>query len=198
MLRKILRQGSLFALSLVVAGSLFGQAAATGTRIGLIAIQDAIVGTQEGQKITAALRAKYKPAEDDIKKQQAAIGQLRQQLQRGANTMSEDGKRRLVRDIQTKEREAKRSMEDAESEFQREFQQFQQEAFAKLRSVIKKYMNDKGLSLILDISSAQTPVVDASSELLITNDIIELFDKENPVAAAPSAAPAAAAAKPTP
>ena len=112
--------------------------------------------------------------------------------------MSEDAKRRLVRDIQTKEREAKRSMEDAESEFQREFQKFQQEAFAKLRSVIKKYMNDKGLSLILDISSAQTPVVDASSELLITNDIIELFDKENPVAAAASAAPVGAAAKPTP
>ena len=190
MLRKILRQGSLFALSLVAASSLFGQAAATGTRIGLIATQAAIVGTQEGQKRTAALRAKYKPAEDDIKKQQAAIGELRQQLQRGANTMSDDAKRRLVRDIQTKEREAKRSLEDAESEFQREFQQFRQEAFEKLSPIIKKYMNEKGLSLILDISSPQTPVVEASNELLITNDIIELFDKENPVAGA--------AAKPTP
>ena len=75
-----------------------------------------------------------------------------------------------------------------------EFRKFQQEAFGKVRQIVRQYMTEKGYSLILDISNPQTPIVDASNELLITNDIIELYDKAHPVAGA--AAPAAPATPP--
>jgi outer membrane protein len=167
-------------------------AAPAGTRIALISIQDAITRTQEGQKRTQELRQRFSPTEAEVKQKQDEIATLREQLNRGTNTMSDDAKRKVLRQIQTKERQLQRFTEDAEREFQREFQQFQQEVFAKVRTIIRKYMNDKGYSLVLDISNPQTPVVDASNELLITNDIIQLYDQENPVTAA-SAAPAPAA-----
>ena len=178
----------------------YGQATgAGGTRIALISVQDTITRTQEGQKRTQALRAKYKPREDDVKAKQAGIASLREQLNRGQNTMSDEAKRKLLREIQTKERQSQRAAEDAEGEFQQEFRQFQQEIFGKVRQVIRQYMNDKGYSLILDISNPQTPVVDASNELLITSDIIELYDQKNPAASASAApAPATPAAAATP
>ena len=172
----------------------FAQESGGGTRIALISVQDTITRTQEGQKLTQELQEKYKPREDGVKNKQAAIAGLRSKLTAGQNTMSDEAKRKLLRDIQTKERELKRYAEDAETDFQAEFRKFQQEAFGKVRQIVRQYMTEKGYSLILDISNPQTPIVDASNELLITNDIIELYDKAHPVAGA--AAPAAPATPP--
>ena len=176
------------------------QATGGGTKIALISIQDAITRTKEGQKRTQEIREKYKPREAGVKSKQDEIASLREQLNRGQNTMSDDAKRKLVREIQTKERELKRFAEDAESEFQQEFRKVQQDLYGKLRQVIRQYMTDNGYALILDISNPQTPVVDASNELLITNDIIEAYDKQNPAggAAAASSAPPASTGAATP
>lgn len=186
-----------FVLCSLIGGAIpaYGQATG-GTKIALVSIQDAITRTQEGQKQTQALRAKYEPRENQVKAKQAEIASLRDQLNRGQNTMSDEAKRKLLREIQTKERQLKRAAEDAETDFQAEFRQFQQEAFGKIRQIIRKYMTDKGYSLVLDISNPQTPVVDASNELLITNDIIELYDQQHPAAGAAAAAASPAAATP--
>ena len=203
MLRKQLVRA--FVLCSLVSGAIpvYAQATGGGTKIALISIQDAIARTQEGQKRTQDLREKYKPREGEVKSKQDGIASLREQLNRGQNTMSDEARRKLLREIQTKERELKRFAEDAESEFQQEFSKLQQDLFGKLRHVIRQYMTDNGYALILDISNPQTPVVDASNELLITNDIIQLYDQQNPgagTAAAPSssATPAPAPAASTP
>ncbi len=176
----------------------FGQAP-SGTRIALVSIQDTITRTQEGQKKTQALREKYQPTQQKLEAKQAEVGQLQKELADGANLMSDDAKRRKQRDIQSAQRDAQRMMEDAEAEYQRDIQAFQQEAYAKVKTIIHDYMLEKGYSLILDISSPQTPVVDAKTELLITNEIIELYDQRHPAAAATSsAAPGAPSGTATP
>ena len=62
--------------------------------------------------------------------------------------------------------------------------------------VIDKYARDNGYTLILDVSSPQTPVLYASNTIDITKDIIELYDKAS--ASAPAPAPAKPAAAPAP
>lgn len=170
-----------------------------GTRIALVSIQDTITRTQEGQKRTQELRDKYQPAQQKIELKQGEVGRLQKQLTEGANIMSDDQKRRLQRDIQAAQRDAQRMMEDAEAEYQRDVQTFQQDVYGRVRTVIHDYMLEKGYSLVLDISAQQTPVVDAKTELLITNEIIELYDKKHPAAAATSSvAPAASGGTATP
>ena len=181
---------------LAVAATLTAQGQNTGsTRIALVSLQETITRTQEGQQRTQQLRAKYKPEEDNIKTKQAEIGRLQNQLAEGSNIMSDAAKRKLQRSIETKRREAQRAVEDAEAAFQKEVQALQQDLYGKVRVIIRDYMIEKDYSLILDISNPQTPVVDAKTELLITNDIIERYDQKHPVSAArsSSAAPAAAA-----
>lgn len=176
----------------------FGQEAG-GTRIALVSIQDTITRTQEGQKRTQELREKYQPAQQQIATKQNEVGRLQKQLADGANIMSDDQTRKLQRDIQTAQRDAQRMMEDAEAEYQRDIQAFQQDIYGRVRTVIHDYMLEKGYSLILDISGQQSPVVDAKTELLITNEIIELYDRKHPAAAATSpVAPGPSGAAATP
>ena len=68
----------------------------------------------------------------------------------------------------------------------------------RIVAVMEKYAKDNGYTLILDVSSQQTPVMYAASGTDITQDVIALYDKNAPPAAS-SVKPAAtqpAAAKP--
>ncbi len=186
------------ALLCLAAGSpaTYGQTAAN-TKIAIINIQDAITRTLEGQQLAKDLQGKYGPTRDKLGRLQNEIQSLRDQLSRGANTMSDEARNKLGRELQNKERDLQRDTEDA----QLEFNQAQQTAFSdisgKLYTVIDKYAKENSFALVLDVSSPQSPVLYAVNEILITNNIIERYDKEHPVASASEAA-VSPAAKPAP
>lgn len=197
--RVLLSTAALLCLA-VSSPTTYGQTAAN-TKIAIINIQDAITRTQEGQKMAKDLQGKYGPTKDKLDRLQNEIRSLRDQLSRGANTMSDEARNKLGRELQNKERDLQRDTEDA----QLEFNQAQQTAFTdisgKLMTVIDKYAKANSFAIVLDVSSPQSPVLYAVNEILITNNIIELYDKEHPVASAssssgsPSSPPAA---KPAP
>jgi outer membrane protein len=191
MKREILKRVSLTFGLLLSAVALYGQAA--GARVAIISIQEAVSRTQEGQKLANDLQVKYKPTQDKLQKQRNDIATLRDQLNKGANTMSDEAKRDLIRQVQTKERDLQRDTEDAQTDFNAELQQFQQAMLNKVIAVTDKFAKEKGFSLVLDISSPQSPVFYAVNEINITNDVIKLYDQEYPVGA--QAAPAGAATK---
>ncbi len=193
MKREILKRIFLTSALLLSATALSAQ---TGPRVAIISIQEAVSRTLEGQKLANDLQAKYKPTQDKLQKLRDSIATLRDQLNKGANTMSDEAKRTLIREIQTKERDLQRDTEDAQADFNGELQQFQQEMLNKVITVTDKFAKEKGFSLVLDISSPQSPVFWAVNEINITNDVIKLYDAEYPVTA--QAAPSGAAAKPQP
>ena len=65
----------------------------------------------------------------------------------------------------------------------------------RIMAVISKYAKDNGYTVILDVSSPQTPVLYASDTIDVTKDIIDLYDKNAPAATSgtgtPSGTPAA-------
>ncbi len=199
MKRNFLKQMSLTCGLLLSAAALYGQA--SGARVAILSIQEAVSRTQEGQKLANDMQTKYKPTQDALQKKRNDVATLRDQLNKGANTMSDEAKRTIIREIQTKERDLQRDTEDAQADFNRELQQYQQEMLNKVITVTDKYAKEKGFSIVLDISSPQSPVFYAVNEINITNDVIRLYDQEYPVGAqAPPAGTAAKspAAKPQP
>lgn len=170
----------------------YAQEAASATKVAIINIQDAVTRTQEGQKRLAALQEGFRPKGEELSKQAQEVQTLRQQLAKGANTMSEDAQRTLQRDIQQKERDLQRQNEDLEAEFGRQQQEILNDIFGKVKAVIQKYARESGYSIVLDISSPQSPVVDAFNELDITGPVIERYDQQYPQQAAAAATPAAA------
>ena len=186
------------ALLCLAAGSptTYGQTSVS-TKIAIINIQDAITRTLEGQQLAKDLQGKYGPTRDKLGRLQNEIQSLRDQLSRGANTMSDEARNKLGRELQNKERDLKRDSEDAQLEFNQAQQSALSDISGKLMTVIDKYAKENSFAIVLDVSSPQSPVLYAVNEILITNNIIELYDKEYPVASVGEAA-ASPAAKPAP
>ena len=165
------------------------------TKVGIIHIQNAIISTKDGQKAAAELTTRFAPKKSDLEKKQSTITQLQDQLRKGSNTMSEEAKQKLMREIDQSTKSLNRESEDAQAELDQEQNKIMQELGQRIMAVIDKYAKDNGYALILDVSSQQTPVLYATNSIDITQDIIALYDKNAPAAssAAPPATPPAAA-----
>jgi outer membrane protein len=163
-------------------------------KVGVINIQGAIVSTKDGQKAASEIQTRFNPKKAELDKRQSDIGQLQDQLNRGRNTLSEEAQQKLVREIDQKTKALNRDTEDARSELDQEQQKLMGELFSRIQVVLDKYAKDNGYTLILDISSPQTPVMYASNAIDVTREIIELYDKNAPSATAAAPAPAVARA----
>lgn len=169
-------------LSLVaLAGSAFAQTAPT--KVGIIHIQNAIVATQDGQKAVKALEEKSAPRRKDLEAKQSGISQLQNQLRTSSNTASEETKKKLAMDIDSKTKSFNRDVEDAQAEAEQDQNKLLNEIGGKIMAVIDKYATDNAYALIIDVSAQQSPVLYASNSVDITRDIVALYDKNAPVAA---------------
>ena len=169
-------------LSLVaLAGSAFAQTAPT--KVGIIHIQNAIVATQDGQKAVKALEEKSAPRRKDQEAKQSGISQLQNQLRTSSNTASEETKKKLAMDIDSKTKSFNRDVEDAQAEAEQDQNKLLNEIGGKIMAVIDKYATDNAYALIIDVSAQQSPVLYASNSVDITRDIVALYDKNAPVAA---------------
>ena len=176
--------------------------AQTNGKVAVINVQSALVSTKDGQKAANDITTRFSPKKADFEKRQNELNNLQDQLNRGRNTLSDEARQNLMREIDQKTKSLKYDTEDAQTELNQEEQKVMGELFGRIRAVVDKYAKDNGYVLVLDDSSQQTMVY-ASSTIDITRDIIELYDKNSPGTAAPvsSAAPPArppAAAKPAP
>ena len=168
--------GSL-AFALIVAIAAPAQAQ-TG-KIAVINIQSAIVSTKDGQKAAAELETKFGPRRKQVDGRQAEVAGLREQLQKGQNTLSEAAKNELYRNIDQKTKALNRDMEDAQAELQQDQDRLIQDLSQKIMVVLDKYAKDNGFTLVLDVSSPQNPVLFASNTIDITKDIVDLYDKSS-------------------
>ena len=167
-------------------------------KVGVINLQSAIVGTKDGQKAANGIQARFNPKKADLDKRQADIAQLQDQLNRGRNTLSEDARQKLVREIDQKTKSLNRDTEDARAELDQEEQKIMNELGSRIVAVIDKYAKENGYVMILDVSSPQTPVMFASNTVDITRQIIELYDNNAPAAAPSTGTTTSGIVAPTP
>jgi outer membrane protein len=163
-------------------------------KVAILNIQQAIAQCSEGQAAAQALQAKFQPKRADLEKQQREIADLQNQLKNQEKTLSEDARAKLMRTLDDKNRIFTRDNDDATQEFQQAEQDAINEIGRKMLAIINDHAKKNGFSLILDVSSPQTPVLYADGGLDITETIIGLYN----AAAKPAAggAPAESAPKP--
>jgi outer membrane protein len=182
----------------------FAAYAQTPNKVGVISIQGAIVATKDGQKASQELDTKFVPKNKEFQSRQSEIVQLQDQLTKGGTVMAEDKRNQLARDIDEKKKRLERDMQDAEEDLRGEQQKVLSGLGGRMMAVIEKYAKDNGFSLILDVSNQNTPVLYASSNIDITQDIISLYDKSSATGgpatttSTSSPKPASPAAKPAP
>jgi len=123
------------------------------TKVGIIAFQNAIISTKDGQKAAADLTTRFAPKKSELEKKQSTIAQLQDQLRKGTNTMSEEAKQKLMREIDQNTKSLNRETEDAQAELDQEQNKIMQELGQRIVAVIDKYAKENGYTLIMDVSS---------------------------------------------
>jgi outer membrane protein len=175
-----------------------GAAAATGpvpTKIGVVNIQQAIGECAEGKKEIDGLQQKFSPKQVELKQMNDDVENLKKQYQAQAEKLSDEEKGRQAKTIDTKQKALQRNYEDAQAEFQQAEQDVINRVGVKMVAVLEKYANANGFAVVLDVSNPQTsPVLWATQGTVITKELVDAYDKENPSgASAPAAKPAGAA-----
>jgi outer membrane protein len=195
----VLKTSQFVCTALVLAAATLAHAqAAAPTKIGIIHVQAAILSTKEGKKAGEELNAKFSQRKAELEKKQANIDQLKDKLQKGSATMSDEAKNSLMRQIDSETTSLKRATEDAQADVEQEEGKIINELGAKLYAIVEKYAKENGYSMIIDVSQQNQPVWWASDSINITNEVISLYDKANPGPATSAATKPTAPAGTTP
>lgn len=169
-------------------GSAAGSAA---TKVAVINIQAALANTADGRKASTDLQAQFAPRQQELENLNKQLDDIRARLRTGSSTLSEDEKGRLAREGD----QITRSLQRKQQDLQDDLQEAQRDAIDKLGrkmiTVIEKYSQENGFSVVIDSSSQGTSVLYAAPSTDITQDIIRLYDVANPATAGAPAKPAA-------
>jgi outer membrane protein len=173
-------------------------AAQAGGKVGVINIQAAIASTAEGKQAAAELQSQFTPRMNELQGLQKQIEDLRNRLQNGQSTLSDEEKARLTREGDQSTRAYQRKQQELQDDTNDAQQEVVNRIGRKLVDILNKYSKDNGYAVVLDDSSQQTPVIYAANQIDVTQDIIRLYDQSYPVKNATNAAPAAPRATPRP
>ncbi|MBZ5617928.1 MAG: OmpH family outer membrane protein [Acidobacteriia bacterium] len=167
--------------------------AQTPLKVATIHVQNAILGTKDGQKAAADLQAKFNPRRQELEKKQADITAIQAQMRAGSATMSDAAKTKLQRDYDTGTTALKRASDDFEAEVQQEEGKIMNELGQKVMDVINRYAIQNSIAMVVDVSNQQAAVLWFDPSIDITVEIVKRYDEAHP---APGAAPPAAATPP--
>lgn len=187
----VLSTGAAWAQSPAAAGS-----AASG-KVGVISIRQAIVTTAEGKLASAELQSQFASRQNEIENLNKQISDLQQRLQAGQNKLSQEEEARLRQQGQR----LTQRLDRMNTEYQEDVNAAQADVIdrigRKMVDVLDRYSRENGYVVVLDSSAQNTPILFASTQIDVTQDIVRLYDQAYPVKAAATPAKPAAA-KPAP
>jgi outer membrane protein len=197
--RTLLTAAALVAASLLGSANLSAQSTAPGSaaagKVGVINVRQAIANTAEGKQAGAELQSQFAARQNELENMNKQVNELQQRLEAGGNKLSDEEKARLTRQGQTLARQLQRKQD----EYQEDVNAAQGDVFdrigRKMIDVLDRYSRENGFVVILDSSAQNTPILFASTNIDVTQDIVHLYDQAYPVkGGATSAAPAKPAA----
>ena len=188
---------STLALSFTALALVCGVASAqTAQKFGVINMQEALLSTKDGQKAVAELKAKFAPKEQEFQKRQAELAAKQEQYRKTENTISEEAKATLARDIDAMTKNLQRDTDDARQDVEQEQQRVLNELGQKMMQVLQKYSTEKSLTMVFDVSGQPNNILFASNTIDVTRDIIAMYDSAPATAPKPATTTTTSAPKP--
>jgi outer membrane protein len=191
----VLAAACLFSTVAVHAQGTAAAGAAVNGKTGVINIRQAIASTAEGKQAGAELQSQFAARQNELEGLNKQINELRQRLEAGAGKLSPDEQARLQRQGEVMARQLQRKQD----EYQEDVNAAQGEVFdrigRKMVDVLDRYARENSYVIILDSSAQNTPILFASTNIDVTQDIVRLYDGAYPVKAG-STTPAKPAPKP--
>jgi Skp family chaperone for outer membrane proteins len=168
-------------------------------KIALIAFEQAVFATNEGQRTVQDVQDKYKPKKAQIDTLSQEVDSLKKQLQSAPATVTDEERATRLKNIDTKEKQLNRDAEDAQTAYNADLQEAYGKVAAKVSVTLKDYVAKNGFTLLLDVSNQQSNVMWAVPSTDVTQAVVTAYNTSSGVAApVPSAPSAPSAARPRP
>lgn len=170
-------------------GTSLATASPTGSvKVGIIDIQQAIVGTNEGARDFEALQKKFEPKRTELSAQNTEIETLKKQLNDQGPKMNDEARSNLMKSIETKQKSLQRAAEDAQADYQQQQNEIAQRILQKMAPVIDKYAKSNGYGLLFDSSNPwpQGPLLWATAGVDLTKTIVDAYNSQSGVAPLPA------------
>lgn len=197
--RNIIRVGALSLACLLGTVAVQAQTAAGSAvagKVGVINVRQAIVTTAEGKQASAELQAQFASRQNELEALNKQVNDLRQRLQAGGATLSDEEKQRLT--VQGQRLAAQ--LERKNNELQEDVNAAQGDVVdrigRKLVDVLDRYARENGFVVVLDSSAQNSPLLYASTNIDLTQEVIKLYDQAYPLKAAGSTTPRSTTPKP--
>ena len=195
--RNMIQVAAAATMCLLGTAAVRGQAAAPGSsssaKIAVLNVRQAIVTTAEGKQASAELQSQFAPRQNELEALNKQINDIRQQLAANQTTWSDEQKgraqaqgQRLAQQLDRKQNELQEDVNAAQADVVDRIGR-------KMMDVLDRYARENGYSSVFDSSAQNSPIIYASNNIDITQEIIRLYDQAYPVkgAAAPASKPAA-------
>ena len=182
------------AAALPSAPSAAGSSAVTpnpnATKMGTINIERAIFASNEGQRDVETLSKKLEPKQTELKTMNDELESLKKQLNTQGNTLNDESRGTLVKQVEQKQKSFDRAMQDAREDAQNQQNEIASRILQKMAPLIVKYANDNGFGVIVDTSNPwpNGPVVWAGPSVDITEPVIIAYNTQSGVPAPPKPA----------
>jgi len=165
-------------------------------KIALIAFEQAVFATNEGQRAVQDVQKKYEPKKAQIDSLAQEVDSLKKQIQSAPATMSDEERANRLKTIDTKEKQLNRDADDANNAYQADLQEAYAKVARKVSTTVQSYVAQNGYTLLLDVSNQQNSNVMWASQnpnIDITLAVVNAYNASSGVAAPPPSAPSAGA-----
>ncbi|MGA2001744.1 MAG: OmpH family outer membrane protein [Terriglobales bacterium] len=174
----------------------------TGTKIGTLNIEMAVLASNEGQRDLEGLRKKVEPKQNDLKGLADEIDSLKKQLNAQQDKLNDESRDKLLKQIESKQKSFDRANQDFQEDIQAQQGEIGSRILTKMSPLIEKYITDNGYGLILDTSNPWQrggSVIVSGPAFDITQAIVDAYNVQSGVPApAAGTSPAKPAAKAPP
>jgi outer membrane protein len=179
-------------------------ATGTGTKVGTINIEQAIVLTNEGHRDFEDLAKKLEPKRTQLTSQNDELEALKKQLTTQGDKLSPEALETLRKQIESKQKSLERAGQDYQEDLGNQQNEIAQRILQKMAPMLVKYAQDNAFGMIVDTSKPwpQSPIlwVDVP-KIDVTQPIVDAYNAQSTVpapaaAAKPPAKPAGAATTP--
>ncbi len=167
-------------------GSTSAPPAAAANKVGVLNLRAAIVNTAEGKQASAELQSQFAPRQAELATLQKQIEEARTKLQSGTGTDEE--KLRIQRQAQGWAKRYERLEAEVREDLQNAEGEIVDRIGRKMIEVLERHSRENGFSVVLDASSQASPLLFASNQVDLTQDLIRLYDQANPVRGAATGA----------
>lgn len=161
-------------------------------KVALIAFEQAVFATNEGQRTVQEVQKKFEPKKSQIDTMAGEVDSLKKQMQSAPATLSDEERASRLKNIDVKEKQLTRDAEDAQQAYNADLQEAFGKVAQKVNVTMKQYVAQNGFTLLLDVGGQQSNVLWAQQSTDVTQAVVDGYNKSSGVAAPPPSAPSAA------